>query len=469
MARNRKEPSVRKTTVGKIGREALEYTAGRDRVLDLVLVEADCIGSAAHAVMLSELPFRPPVLRKSEIRKLRPVLVGLMRESRAGRFQITAEDQDVHLAVERRLTAALGDIGRRIHTARSRNDQVALDLRLHARTELIAAIRETADLARELAVLARRNRAVPMVGRTHLQRAMPSSVGLWASAFSEELLDAITLLISAYELNDQCPLGAAAGYGVPIPIDRKRVSDLLGFSRPAANVLYAIHSRGKLESIVLSALGQGMLTLSRLAQDLILFSLPEFGYFSLPAELCTGSSIMPQKRNPDVLELVRARAARVLSDAAFVAEVLRSAASGYNRDVQETKEPFLTGLDSTRSTLRVMTDLVRALTVHPDRLARAFSPDVFAADQALALVVGGVPFRDAYHLVKARLEEVRGADPVQAIRARSHLGAPGGIDFNGLIRRIALASKWAATERRHHDRAVSALLNVRYPDLTGSP
>jgi argininosuccinate lyase len=458
----------RKTTVGTIGREALDYTAGRDRVLDLALVEADCIGSMAHAVMLSELPVRPPVLRKSELRPLRGALLGLMREAREGRFEITAEDQDVHLAVERRLTAALGDAGRRIHTARSRNDQVALDLRLHARTELLAAIREAGGLAKALSSLARRNRAVPMVGRTHQQRAMPSSVGLWASAFAEELLDAIALLVGAYELNDQCPLGAAAGYGVPIPIDRRRTSALLGFSRPAPNTLYAIHSRGRLESIALSALGQGMLTLSRLAQDLILYSLPEFGYFTLPAEYCTGSSIMPQKRNPDVLELVRARAARVLSDAAFVAEVLRAAPSGYNRDVQETKEPFLAGLATTRASLAVLTGLIRGIAVDRARLTEAFSPDVFAADEALKRVLGGMPFRDAYHEVKARLEDLRGEDPAISIRARNHLGAPGGLDFNDLDRRIGQKVKWAAAARRKHDRAVSALLGVRYPDLGGA-
>lgn len=465
MARIQKNAAGRKTTVGTIGREALDYTAGRDRVLDQALVEADCIGSMAHAVMLSELPVRPPVLRKTELRPLRIALLGLMREARSGRFEITAEDQDVHLAVERRLTAALGEAGRRIHTARSRNDQVALDLRLHARTELLAAVAGAAGLAKTLSTLARRNRGVPMVGRTHQQRAMPSSIGLWASAFAEEALDAVALLVGAFELNDQCPLGAAAGYGVPLPIDRRRVSALLGFSRPAPNTLYAIHSRGRLESITLSALGQGMLTLSRLAQDLILFSLPEFGYFTLPAAFCTGSSIMPQKRNPDVLELVRARAARVLSDAAFVAEVLRAAPSGYNRDVQETKEPFLAGLATTRASLGVMDGLVRGLTVHPERLAAAFSPDVFAADEALKRVIGGMPFRDAYHEVKARLEDLRAEDPARAVRARTHLGAPGGLDFNDLDRRIGRALKWAAAGRRKHDRAVSALLGVRYPDL----
>jgi len=310
----------RETTVGQISAEALEYTAGQDRILDLQLVEADCLGSAAHAMMLSEMPVRPPVLKKSDVRRLLPVLVEIIRDSRAGRFEISVEDQDVHLAVERRLTAALGDIGRRIHTGRSRNDQVAVDLRLLARSEIAGAILDGVAFCLALTDFADRHGSVPMVGRTHMQRAMPSSLGLWATAFVEETLDNIALAVSAHEINDQCPLGAAAGYGVPLPIDRQRVSDLLGFNRPAGNVLYAVQVRGKLESVILSALSQTMVTLSRLAQYLILYSLPEFGYFALPAELCTGSSIMPQKRNPDPLELVRARAARLCSDAAFTLE-----------------------------------------------------------------------------------------------------------------------------------------------------
>ncbi|MDZ4197794.1 MAG: argininosuccinate lyase [Kiritimatiellia bacterium] len=461
---NSKNRSVRKTTVGRISAEVLDYTAGRDRILDLSLVEADAIGSAAHAVMLSEMPVRPPVLTRADVRRIRPALVAILRDSRAGRFGISAEDQDVHLAVERKLTQELGDLGRRIHTGRSRNDQVAVDLRLLGRVEILGTVLEAAEMARTLVEWGSAHRDVPMVGRTHQQRAMPSSLGLWATAFSEELLDDIAGLETAYQINDQCPLGAAAGYGVPLPIDRQRVSDLLGFSRPAANVLYAVQSRGKIESIALWALGQVLLTLSRLAQDLILFSLPEFGYFTLPADTCTGSSIMPQKRNPDVLELVRARTARVLTDAAFTAEILRAAPSGYNRDVQESKEPFLNGLATTRSTLRVMTRILRGLEVHPDRLREGFSPDVFATDRALELVGQGMPFRDAYHHVKENLQDLQGMDPGKAIQLKTHLGATAGLDFEEMRSRIAVAENRALALRKRHDQVVSRLLKIRYPD-----
>lgn len=173
---------------------------------------------------------------------------------------------------------------------------------------------------------------------------------------------------------------------------------------------------------------------------------------------------MPQKRNPDVLELVRARAARVLSDAAFVAEVLRAAPSGYNRDVQETKEPFFAGLNSTQATLRVMDCVLRGLIVHPDRLAQAFSPDVFATDHALELVARGIPFREAYHQVKAHLDDLRGEDPRRAVLAKTHLGAPAGIDFDELDGRISAAAQWVMQKRKDHNRAVSDLLRIRYPE-----
>lgn len=464
MARNpQKNTAQRATTVGRIPEETLAYTAGRDRTLDLALVEYDCIGSAAHAVMLSEMAVRPPVLTRADVRRLLPVLVGLIRKVRENRFRITTADQDAHLAVERRITAELGDIGRRVHTGRSRNDQVALDLRLLARVELLGTVRDCAGLASTLAGFARAHRATPMVGRTHLQRAMPSTVGLWASALAEDLLDDIALVASAHGLNDRCPLGAAAGYGVPLPIDRERVSALLGFAGPSANALHAVQSRGKIESVILSALAQILATVSRLAQDLMLFSLPEFGYFSLPEALCTGSSIMPQKRNPDVLELVRARAARVAADAAFSIELLRAAPSGYNRDVQESKEPFLNGLATTRATLRILTRAMPGIRVHRDRLLEGFSPDVFATDRALELVAGGMPFRDAYRQVKERLETLKASDPVRAALVKTHLGAPGGLDFRGLSARIAAAGRWAAGEQRRHHAAVSRLLKIRYP------
>ena len=449
----------RNTTVGTVDAEVLAYTAGQDRILDLALVEADCMGTAAHVRMLAAMPVEPPVLKAAEVEAVTAELARIVEDSRAGKFKITLEDQDVHLAVERRLTAKLGDLGKRVHTCRSRNDQVAVDLRLFGKTRLLDAMQAAAALAGVLSAFARQHRKIPMVGRTHMQPAMPSSVGLWASAWAESLLDDFSLLMAAYDLNDQCPLGSAASYGVPLPIDRQLTSDLLGFARPVSNVLHANQSRGKLESVILSALSQAMLTLSRLAEDLILFSMPEFGYFRLPAEYTTGSSIMPQKRNPDVMELLRAKAAKVMAQASVTAEIVRAAPSGYNRDLQETKEPFMRGFDLAISSLRVMTAVMSSLQVDAAACRRAFTPDVFATDRALELVAGGMPFRDAYREVKAHLGDLKDRDPDAAISAKTHLGAPAGLDFDGLDARIEEASRWVADERADFEMHRDALLS----------
>lgn len=449
------------TLVGNIREDVLAFTVGRDPELDLALAEADCIGTAAHVVMLSKMRVRPPIISKAGQRAVLMALAGILREVRSGRFRIEVSDQDVHLAVERRLTRRLGDVGKRIHTGRSRNDQVALDLRLYARGQLLGAIEETAALATALLRFARRYARTPMVGRTHFQPAMPSSVGLWASAHAESLLDDIQLLLTAYRLNNRCPLGAAAGYGVPLPLDREMTSRLLAFDEPVHNTLYAAGgARGKMESIILSAMAQAMLSLSRLAEDLVLFSAPEFGYFRLPAILCTGSSIMPQKRNPDVMELVRAKAARVMADAQAVLGIASALPSGYNRDMQETKEPFLNGVATTRACLRMAATAVAAIEVDAKALAAGFSPGVFAADRALDMVASGVPFREAYDLVKAGIAEIGKADPRHAMAAKRHLGAPAGLDFTLLGGRAGRAAKWAKIERRRCDRIVSKLIRV---------
>ena len=450
----------RKTTVGEVDAGVLAYTAGQDRVLDAALVEADCFGTAAHATMLSRLPLQPPLLSPADAQAIVAELRNVLADAAAGKFAITLEDQDVHLAVERRLTEKLGDLGKRVHACRSRNDQVAVDLRLFAKVRLQEAALAAAELARALLAFARRHEKVPMVGRTHMQPAMPSSVGLWASAWAESLLDDLVLLRTAYELNDQCPLGSAASYGVPVPIDRQLTSDLLGFARPVHNVLHANQARGKLEAIILSALGQAMLTLSRFAQDLILFSMPEFGYFRLPAEFTTGSSIMPQKRNPDVPELLRAKAAKVLAYANLVAEIVRAAPSGYNRDLQETKAPFMEGFELAISSLRILAPLVAGLEVDAAALRRGFGPDVYATDRALELVAQGMPFRDAYHEVKANLDKLAGHDPDAALAAKRHLGAPLGLDFAAMDARAQEAEAWARREQERHRACRDRLLGL---------
>ncbi|MFH1477557.1 MAG: argininosuccinate lyase [Verrucomicrobiota bacterium] len=452
------------TMIGTIRADVLAYTAGKDAALDTRLVDADCIGSAAHVTMLAGLPLRPRIFSARAAARIIAELVRIMHRARRGAFTISLQDQDVHLAVERELTRRLGELGRKIHAGRSRNDQVAVDLRLFAKEQLLAVIEETLMLGAELLVQARRNRNVPMVGRTHLQPAMPSSVGLWASAYTEDLLDDVCLLKGAYDLNDQCPLGSAAGYGVPLRINRAQVSDLLGFRRPIHNVLHAGNSRGKMESVILSALSQVMITLSRLAEDLLIFTMPEFNYFGLPPGMGTGSSIMPQKNNPDILELVRARASRVMACAQAVMDIIKGLPSGYNRDLQEAKEPFMLGLTMTRASLKIMAPLIAGLKVNHEALRRGFTPAVFAADHALSLVARGMPFRDAYHYVKKHLAELEGLDPAKAIALKTHAGAPAGLDFAGMARQLAVERAFVATEKRRFFKAISRLLRMPYPE-----
>lgn len=446
---------TQKTTVGTIDEEVLAFTAGRDVELDVNLIQADCIGTAAHVTMLSKMD--PAIITDEERRKVIAELARVVELADEGKFEIRLADQDVHLAVERTLTEALGDLGKKIHTCRSRNDQVAVDLRLFAREELLGTLEEAAALADALLKFGRTHQSVPMVGRTHMQPGMPSSVGLWASAHAESLLDDCALLLDAYELNDQCPLGSAASYGVPLEIDRQLTADLLGFRGPVHNVLYANNSRGKNESIILSAMSQVMLTLSRMAQDVMLFTMPEFGYFTLPDELTTGSSIMPQKKNPDVIELVRARASKVKACELAVYDLIKGSPTGYNRDLQDAKEFFMDGVATTRACLRVLSPFIEAIEVNTQALRDGFSPDVFATDRALELVGEGMPFRDAYHYVKEHLDELDRIDPAEAVAQKTHLGAPMGIDWGVLDGRVADVVEAAGDSRGRIAQALNCL------------
>ena len=399
------------------------FTVGEDPVLDTRLVNADCAASMAHARMLSSIG----ILSGADLDALMGELANIIALNETGEFLILRSDEDAHTAIENHLVRTRGDAGKRIHTGRSRNDQVLAALRLWSRGFLFAFEGACLDLVSRLLDLAEAHAGTPMPGRTHTHAAMPSSVGVWAAAHAEEMLDNVALARSAFAITDCCPLGSAASYGVPLPLDREMVADLLGFARVQNNVLYANNSRGKFESIILGAVEQAALSLSRIAQDLILFSLPEFGYFTLPDELCTGSSIMPQKRNPDGLELVRAKSAAISADLLAVKMVSRALPSGYNRDFQETKGPYFRGCESGLACVRIMDLTIRKLSVNADRLRKAFTPDIFATDRALELVAAGTPFRDAYREVSRTLEDLASRDPEEAIRRRKSTGTSGNL------------------------------------------
>ena len=431
-------------TDNTIDADVLTYTVGEDPVLDLALAKWDCMGTAAHVTMLSEMKgLKRPVVTKQEAAKVRKELGRIVKLAADGKFRILVDDQDVHMAVERMLTETLGDLGKKIHTGRSRNDQVAVDVRLHMKDEILATETEVCALASELCAFGWEAGAIPLVGRTHLQPAMPSSVGMWATGHAEMVADQLENLEAAYRLADLNPLGSAAGYGVPLPLDRARTTELLGFARTVHNCFGASMARGECEAALLSALAQLMAVLSRLAEDLILFSMPEFAYFRLPREYCTGSSIMPQKFNPDVLELVRSKAAQVLGLQTAAISLLHAMPGGYNRDLQDCKGLYMKGLDITRTTLRILAKVVAGVTVDAARCRSAFTPGVFATDVALRMVAGGTPWRDAYHDVRDHLERLGDEDPDAAVAAKRHEGTTGGIDFKAYGARFAAAARSA--------------------------
>ncbi len=397
------------------------YEAGQNSKLDMRLIRHDVWGSLAHAAMLRSIE----VLTADEHEALKAALCEILQLEATNEFIIQPTDEDVHTSVENYLTAKTGSIGKKIHTARSRNDQILVDTRLYAKENLHLVARKLFALCDALLTFAQKTMDIPMPGYTHMRRAMLSSVGLWAASFAEALLDDEQLLSTAYAISDQSPLGSAAGYGVPLPIDRQLVSDLLGFSRVQNNVIYVQSSRGKIEAAIVQALTQIMLDLSKLAQDMLLFTTAEYGFFQVSQEVCTGSSIMPQKRNLDVMELVRARAQTMLALQQQILGIISGLPSGYNMDYQETKRPFIEALDLVQESLDICTLVVNNLQVNTD-----------ATDRAYELTTStNMPFRDAYRIigaeVLAQLDRnvpfpVEGQEQlVNRLKARNHLGGAG--------------------------------------------
>lgn len=397
------------------------FTVRTDYILDQQLVISDALASIAHARGLCRIG----ILSRNELSELEKGLLDVIASKLSGSFVINEEDEDCHTAIEGYLTRELGEVGKKIHTGRSRNDQVQVALRLYMREASVRIALEALDFASGLLSFASEYENVPMPGRTHMQLAMPSSVGLWAASFAEEIIDEAAILLDINKILDQSPLGSAASYGVPLPLDREFTSLELGFSKVQNNVLYANNSRGKFELMLLDACDYLSLTISKLSQDLILFTLPEFGYFSLPKELTTGSSIMPQKKNPDGLELSRSRSALISSCAERVRSTIRSLPSGYNRDFQDTKEPMLEGVNAAFNLVAIMSRMINDLEVHEEALVSACKSELYATDKVFRKVMAGGNFRDSYKDVGLNLDEVEKDDPYEALKLRTSTGTPG--------------------------------------------
>lgn len=375
------------------------FTVGDDPVIDLALVPFDTLGSAAHAQTLAKDGFIPA----ADASALVKALAEIRGEAEAGEFIILPEQEDGHTAIEARLVELTGDAGKRIHLGRSRNDQVILATRLMLREELVELGRGLAALTAAFLDFARTRRQTPMPGYTHLRRAMPSSLGQWASAFAESLLEELEQLPSLYARLDRCPAGAAAGFGSPVALDRSHLAELLGFARVQRNPIDVQNSRGRHELAVLRQIESIAMTLEKWLWDLALYSTEEFGFLRLPDAFTTGSSIMPQKRNPDVVELARATCRELRGHAAQADAIATGMPSNYHRDIQLLKPPVLQGLARGRQLLDVLARLVPGIEPVAEKLTAACTPELRAAAEASRRVSGGQTFRDAYKDVAAEL------------------------------------------------------------------
>lgn len=418
----------------ELHKEIEKFTVGDDFKLDQKLIKQDVFGSIAHAKMLTKIG----ILDKPEFKKVKKALLQILNLEKQGKFKIKAEDEDVHTAVENFLTKDLGNLGKKIHTARSRNDQVLVDLKLYTKEKLLEVETELLSFCKTLLKFSKENKTVPMPGYTHMQKAMPSTVALWSASFVEALLDDLSLIEEAYKLNDQCPLGSGAAYGVSLDIDRKLTSNLLGFAKVQNNVLYVQNSRGKMEAIVLSALTQVMQDLAKLASDILLFTTSEFNFFKVPDEFCTGSSIMPQKKNVDVMELVRAKSSVMSSYLFQVTSIVNALPSGYNRDFQLTKKPLMDGLDLAVSTLKICDLFMQGLKANKAVLEEACTPEIFATDKAYELVKQGVPFREAYKKIAANIKDLKKPYVDIYIEMKKHVGALGNLNLEKIGKSIII-------------------------------
>ena len=390
---------------GSIDAAIAEFTAGEDVVLDRQLFVFDIQATAAHVRGLQRIG----IVSDSECDTLCRLLGELKAEFESGSFVLDERFEDGHSAIEVYLTEKAGPAGARVHTGRSRNDQVSVATRLYLKDRLARLTGLCARIAQACLDKAEAEPDLPMPGYTHLQRAVPSSSGLWMAAFAEAFTDNMAFAGSVSGVVDSSPLGTAAGYGVNLPLDREGVADELGFARLQVNPMYAQNSRGKFEIMALQAALHAMQELRRLAWDLSLFTTSEFGFITLPSQYITGSSIMPNKFNPDVVELLRGRAATPEGAIAEIQSVL-SLPSGYQRDLQLTKAPLIRGMESSLQALALVPALVQGMAFNPDRMREAISTDMFATDIALERAAAGVPFRDAYLQAKKELDRLDAPD-----------------------------------------------------------
>ncbi len=398
------------------------FTVGRDREMDVYLAPFDVLGNLAHAQMLETIG----LLTRDELSAMSDELKRIYARIAAGQFVIDDGVEDVHSQVEFLLTQALGDAGKKIHSGRSRNDQVLVDLKLYTRDRLWEVAEATRRVFDRLIQRSEQHKNDLLPGYTHLQIAMPSSFGLWFGAYAEGLSDDMLMLQTAYRLANRNPLGSGAGYGSSFPLDRQLTTDLLGFEGMHVNVVYAQMSRGKTEQTALTALAAVAATISRMAMDICLYNSQNFGFLTLPDALTTGSSIMPHKKNPDVAELLRAKTNRLKALPMEVTLVMSNLPSGYHRDMQVLKEILMPAFDELLDCLNMTDFMLENIQVKTALLADAKYDLLFSVERVNELVLQGVPFREAYRIVGTEIN----SDQFEASRTLNHthigsIGNPG--------------------------------------------
>lgn len=384
----------------QVDQEVETFTVGKDREMDLYLAKYDVLGSMAHITMLESIG----LLTKEELTVLLAELKNIYAIADNGQFTIEEGVEDVHSQVELMLTRRLGDTGKKIHSGRSRNDQVLLDLKLFTRAEIQEIVQLTTALSDVLISQSNRYKEVLLPGYTHLQVAMPSSFGLWFGAYAESLADDLQLMLAAYKVCNRNPLGSAAGYGSSFPLKRQMTTDLLGFDSLDYNVVYAQMGRGKMERTVAFAMAGIAATLSKLAFDACMFNSQNFGFIKLPDQFTTGSSIMPHKKNPDVFELTRAKCNKIQGLPQQITLISNNLPSGYFRDLQIIKEIFLPAFDELKDCLHMVTHMMREVKVNEHILDDDKYALLFSVEEVNRLVLDGVPFRDAYKQVGLSIE-----------------------------------------------------------------
>ena len=414
------------------------FTVGNDRILDARLAKYDVIGSKAHIAMLKKVG----LLEDMEHKSLDEALDGIAAMIEAGDFKLEDDVEDIHSQIELLLTRKLGDVGKKIHSGRSRNDQVLVDIKLFLRDELKQVREEILTLFGKLQELSEKNKDILMPGYTHAQIAMPSSFGLWFGAYAEALVDDMYMLRGAYEVVNRNPLGSAAGYGNSFPLDRKMTTELLDFASPDYNSIAAQMSRGKTERCVASALGSLALTLNKFAADCCQYMCPNFGFIKFPDNLTTGSSIMPHKKNPDVWEIIRGRCNRILSAENEISLLCSNMPHGYHRDYQLLKDILFPVLENVHSCLDMTSYMLGYIEINRNILDDGLYTHLFTVEEVNRRVLeDGIPFREAYKQVGVEVNE--GKFSYRGELHHTHIGSIGNLCNKEIAELMQNASDWA--------------------------